>query len=139
MKAGEDVCSFDWLNGSWINKSMRQPVYENWSHLGEINWRGVSFKINSQDTVVLEKMELRKRDDGYYFIPTVSDQNNNLQVLFKIDSCAEGYFRARNDTHDFPQVIIYKRILSDSLVAQISGNINGQNKSIFFPMKRQAK
>lgn len=41
-----------------------------------------------------------------------------------------------NPKHDFPNKIIYKKITSDSIFAQIFGNENGVKKFENFPMKR---
>lgn len=41
-----------------------------------------------------------------------------------------------NPMHDFPQIISYTKITCDSLVAQISGEKNGQERKQAFPMKR---
>lgn len=139
MKISVNSCSFDWLRGTWVNNSLANPVYEKWYKEDGILLSGISFKISKGDTLVSEMMKLTEKEGDYYFVPTVKDQNNSQPVLFKIDSCLDGYFRARNDSHDFPQVIIYKRISVDSLEAEISGNINGKSKSIIFPMKKAAK
>lgn len=41
-----------------------------------------------------------------------------------------------NLKHDFPQIISYTKVTSDSLVAEISGTKNGQKQKQIFPMKR---
>jgi hypothetical protein len=41
-----------------------------------------------------------------------------------------------NSIHDFPQIITYTQITKDSLLAVISGKINGIMNSQDFPMKR---
>jgi hypothetical protein len=66
----------------------------------------------------------------------VKDQNAGLPVAFTLTQASENRLVFENPAHDFPQKITYTRITGDSLLAEISGTINSEEKSQQFPMTR---
>lgn len=74
-----------------------------------------------------------------YYIPTVKNQNEGLPVRFAAKTISENQLVFENPQHDFPQIIAYTKITSDSLIAEISGTKNGQKRKQTFPMKRMKR
>lgn len=74
--------------------------------------------------------------EGLVYIPTVKDQNVGLPIRFALASISNSQLVFENKEHDFPQMITYTQINSDSLVAEISGVENGKERKESFPMKR---
>jgi|GEM_PF-3228321 len=58
----------------------------------------------------------------------------NLYFKMEVKSMSETQLVFENLKHDFPQIISYTKVTSDSLVAEISGTKNGQKQ--IFPMKQ---
>lgn len=125
-----------WLIGTWENKTGMGVMYENWERHSSTELIGSSFMVEDQDTVELETLRLVQENTDLFYIPTVNNQNNQLPVKFRMVLFTDSVLRFENKGHDFPQIIEYRLINNDSLVAEISGNKDGQLKGSRFPMKR---
>lgn len=135
-KQTHDLDSLVWLVGTWENHTPRGTVFEAWKKVSEQELRGMSYMLNQEDTVVLETIQIIQEKDGLWYIPTVNNQNDGEPVRFEKTNLTDRMVQFENPQHDFPQVITYERVSADSLVAVISGNLNGQPRSHAFPMKR---
>lgn len=131
-----EIRKTDWLIGTWENKTSRGIIFETWTKMSDNELFGKSYFINEKDTVVFETIRLVQKTDGLFYIPTVKNQNDGLPVRFAAKSISETQLVFENPQHDFPQVISYTKITPDSLVAEISGMNNGQERKLIFPMKR---
>lgn len=126
----------DWLIGTWQNKTGQGVIYENWTKKSDKVFIGKSYLIAGRDTMVIENMQLIQKGDSIIYIPTVTNQNQNRPVRFSGRVVSENLLIFSNAKHDFPQTISYSMISKDSLVAEISGRVNGNFKRQIFPMKR---
>jgi hypothetical protein len=131
-----DLKKAEWLIGTWVNKTQRESIYENWSKTNDNEFSGKSYIIKEQDTIVFETIKLVQEQSGLFYVPTVKNQNEGLPVSFATKSISETEIIFENTQHDFPQIISYTKITSDSLVAEISGTKNGQERKQSFSMKR---
>lgn len=127
----------DWLLGTWEMKTPRGSVYETWEITGDNQLSGMSYMLNGTDTAVFERIRLVVEQDEIFYIPAVSNQNDGKEVRFRGSSISESELVFENPEHDFPQKIKYSLIRSDSLVAEISGEVNGQMRNQLFPMKKR--
>ncbi len=125
-----------WLIGVWENKTTRGSLYESWRKVSDKEFSGKSYTVKGADTVVLETVRLVEEQDQLYYIPTVSDQNNGKPVRFKLTRLTDEQFVAENPEHDFPQTITYTKRGRDSLMAEISGRLNGTLAKRMFPMRK---
>jgi hypothetical protein len=135
-KQTNEIKRAEWLIGTWENKTLRGSIFETWSKTNENEFSGMSYIIKENDTVVFENIRLVQEHDGLFYIPTVKNQNVGLPVRFSIKAISETQLVFENPQHEFPQFISYTKITSDSLVAEISGTKNGQERKQTFPMKR---
>lgn len=135
-KQTNDIKKAEWLIGTWENKTQRGSIYETWSKTNENEFSGMSYIIKEKDTVVFENIRLVQEQDDLFYIPTVKNQNDGLPVRFSTKTISETQLVFENPQHDFPQIISYTKITADSLVAEISGTKNGQERKQTFPMKR---
>jgi hypothetical protein len=67
---------------------------------------------------------------------TVKGQNSDKPVTFKLTNSTEKQLVFENPKHDYPKKIIYTQINEDSLVAEISGILEGKATSEKFSMKK---
>jgi hypothetical protein len=125
-----------WLLGRWENNSPDGNFSEVWERSNDSVFAGYSFVIIGKDTVSSETILLEQRGSSLFYVPTVSGQNNGQAVRFQLTTQTENQLVFENPAHDFPQTITYTRIAPDSLVAKISGLMNGKSHSRDFPMKR---
>jgi len=125
-----------WLIGEWQHKTARGILYERWKQTNDSLLSGKSFFLRDKDTVVLETIALKQDRQGLWYIPTVRNQNDGKAVPFRLTEVTASRMVFENPEHDFPQKIMYNRISADSLVAEISGTINGTMKQQRFPMRK---
>ncbi|WP_028295740.1 DUF6265 family protein [Olivibacter sitiensis] len=126
----------EWLIGTWENKTSRGSVYETWTKTGDNEFSGKSYILKDKDSVIFETIRLVQQQGGLFYIPTVKNQNDGLPVRFALQAISDSVLVFENAQHDFPQIISYTRISADSLVAEISGTKNGEERKQTFPMKR---
>jgi len=131
-----DIKKAGWLIGTWENKTQRGSLFETWSQLNENEFSGKSYMVKDKDTMVFETIRLLQEKEQLFYIPVVKNQNGGQPVRFALKSISENSLVFENPVHDFPQLISYTRITSDSLLAEISGTRNGQPRSQRFPMKK---
>ena len=122
--------AFSWLNGTW--KLEGKSVYEVWT-AGKQLPTGKSYKVNAGDTIMLEKMSLRKKGDDYFYVPDVAE--NKGEVEFKMTEITASGFVAENPQHDFPKIIRYKLIRKDGWVG-LSASIEGNGKVINYSFSK---
>ncbi len=125
-----------WLAGCWANRSGKITSYELWKKISDTLYEGKSFTIKGDDIAVDETMLLVQRGNDLWYIPTVKNQNDGKQVPFRLTSAENKQLVFENPGHDFPQKITYTQWSADSLVAEISGTIEGKQQSRQFPMRK---
>jgi hypothetical protein len=125
-----------WLIGTWEMKTKKGSIYESWMKVNDHELLGRSYMISGIDTNIFENMQLLYQNNKLIYMPTVKKQNNGLPIRFPAKNISVNKLIFQNTKHDFPQIITYTRTSADSLVAEISGSVNGQQRKLSFPMKR---
>jgi Domain of unknown function (DUF6265) len=136
IKYKNDIQKAEWLIGIWENKTQKGSIYETWTKSGDKEFSGKSYSVKDKDTIVFENIRIMQENKKLFYIPTVKNQNEGLPVRFASKTISENQLVFENPQHDFPQIIAYTKITSDSLIAEISGTKNGQKRKQTFPMKR---
>lgn len=131
-----NLSTADWLMGTWEIKSSKGVLYESWKKGSYNEFVGKSYIIKDNDTLVLETIQLINESDRIFYIPTVNNQNEGLPIRFEAKTFAKDSLLFENQEHDFPQNISYTKITKDSIVAKISGTVNGEVRSQTFRMRR---
>lgn len=132
--------SFSWLIGSWKMETKRGAIYEKWDVANDSSFSGESYIIRTtRETVPLEKIQLVRRGNEYFYIPVARGQNNDQPVKFTITNFNESGFVAENPGHDFPKRITYKLVTKDSIHAYIDGGPAMPDKKSDFYYSRQNK
>ena len=99
---------FNWLEGVWEMKlASGTSRLEIWKESDSNTLTGKGIKVSGKDSVLLESIDLVQKDDEYWYIPTVPDQNNGLPVHFRLVKEEGMKLIFENSLHDFPQRIIY--------------------------------
>jgi hypothetical protein len=123
-----------WLLGQWGNTSSEGILFESWVQHHDSLMQGRSYFIRGRDTISSEVIHLVQRGDSIYYIPEVKNQNEGEVVKFQLTYSDTKTLVFENSAHDFPQMITYKLVSDDSLVAEISGLMKGERRSEKFPM-----
>ena len=133
------IADIKWLAGKWQQTIKEGTLFENWTVASTDSMAGVSGLINGKDTIVTERIALTCRDGAIVYSPTVNGQNNNQPVPFTLTRSTADSFIFENPAHDFPSMITYVRINTDSLIATISGNPGGKPMSESFYLGRVSR
>lgn len=126
----------EWLIGTWESKTSKGSIYETWCRANKNELSGKSYILRGKDTIVFENIQLIQENYSLFYIPTVENQNDGLPVRFATKTITETQLVFENAQHDFPQIISYTKINTDSLLAEISGTKNGKKRKQMFAMKR---
>lgn len=124
------------LLGEWQNITPEGVLTEKWEQKNDSVYIGSSYFIEGRDTSFSETIRLEQRGNQLLYIPTVTDQNSGQPIEFKLFAASPTYVSFGNPQHDFPSKITYTLVTRDSLVAEISGDMNGKANTQQFPMKR---
>jgi hypothetical protein len=125
-----------WLIGNWKDSLAEGFSSETWTKKNDTCFTGVSYFLKGKDTVSKEFIQLVLTGDSLYYIPVVKDQNKGQSVKFTNTLLNANQMVFENPLHDFPQKISYFLIKTDSMLAEISGTLNGKFRSVKFPMTR---
>lgn len=125
-----------WLIGNWQRISEDGILTEAWIQLNDSTFSGRSFFVSKGDTLSSELISQEQRKEKLYYIPIVADQNGGKAVVFAMTSQTDSSATFENPEHDFPQKIYYQFQKPDSLIADVSAVINGNQKVINFRMGR---
>ncbi len=127
----------NWLVGQWENKMPEGLLVENWKKENDSTFSGSSYFINAKDTVHSESIRLTQKEEELIYTATVTGQNDDQPVDFKLTSDTENSFTFENPAHDYPQKITYKKVDQNNLTATISGKQQGKESQESYPMKRK--
>ena len=113
------VKEFGWLAGTW--KLSYKETYEVWKISADRKMlQGISFRMKGADSIITERVKIRKGQNSFYYIPDVA--GDQQEVYFKITSQSEKGFTAENPQHDFPKIIRYQLQTNGALKAEIEGD-----------------
>lgn len=124
------------LRGTWAMQNRKGLLFEEWEKSGDSEINGKSYRLNQNDTVLLERVKIKKEGNDIFYIPSVQNQNQGQPVFFKLITAEDNKFIFENKLHDFPQRIIYNLVSNDSIVARIEGSKNGMSGGSDFFFKR---
>ncbi|MBC8884359.1 hypothetical protein H9X57_16225 [Flavobacterium piscinae] len=93
----------NWFLGRWENKTPDGTFSEEWKVENDTVLKGESYFINGKDTLFAETVRLVQRQSDLFYIVTVSNQNEEKPVAFKLTSSISDYLVFENPEHDFPK------------------------------------
>jgi len=131
-----DFKSLDGILGTWKMETRRGPMFEQWTRTNSEKFQGKSFRLNNQDTLVMERIELSFSGGSIVYRPIVTGQNDGKAVEFKLISNTDSHFVFENKEHDYPQRIIYHFKSKDTLNARVEGTKDGKEMGSNFPYVR---
>lgn len=121
-----------WISGCWKGGDKIQSE-EQWTKIAAGTMLGVARTIKDGQTASFEFLQIRQKGDDILYI---AQPNGGTAVSFKLVKLNPNEAIFENPEHDFPQRIIYVRVIDGSLLAAIEGTEKGKPKRIEFPMKR---
>lgn len=118
------------LVGTWKMESAKGILFESWQKVSDSVLKGISYKLNGKDTVLLEQVDLVRRGMNIQYIPVANGQNNGEAVIFTLSKTQQDIYTFENLSHDFPQVIVYRLPENNTLHAWIEGKVGEKNKRV---------
>lgn len=132
-----ELNQLQWLLGTWETKTPKGSLYETWTRKSDTEFQGKSYYLKNKDTLLFESVRLVEKDKKLHYIVSVKGHNKQLPVDFASKEIKDpASLQFENPLHDFPQKITYKKQGKDSLLAEISGMMNGKMASQKFPMRK---
>lgn len=129
----------EWILGSWKGVLGKGVSAERWYKQDDSTFAGAGAFIKGNVTLSQEHLQLTQTGDDIYYIATVKGQNNDAPIKFRMTTLTDRMMVVENAEHDFPQKITYTLYGGDSLMAEISGKVNGTVRSEQFPMKKDLR
>ena len=131
-QASPEMAKLAWISGCWKSEG-NIHTEEQWTKLEAQSMLGMGRTIANGKTVFHEFLQIRERADGIFYI---AQPNGEAAVPFKLVKINDTAAIFENPQHDFPQRIIYQRMIDGSLFAAIEGEEKGKPKRVEFAMKR---
>jgi len=129
--------SLDWLGGCWGGTVNQRDFREQWSPLRGTILLGVGSTVYQGKPQSYEYLRIEPRADGVYYVALPSGQKEAAFKLMSITTDDKDMtFTFENAEHDFPQRIQYRRGTEGWLYATVEGKLNGEDKTVIYPMRR---
>ena len=132
-RVDDALATLRWMRGCWRQHQARVVTDEQWMapHGGAM--------IGMSRTVIADRIRAWEAlrlvvDSGR--IVYIAQPNGGTPVRFRATTMSDSMAVFENPEHDFPQRIAYRRVRSDSLIAQVSGAANGTTRRMDIPMHR---
>lgn len=126
-----------WILGEWIQTDSIIRFHEKWELTPENTFEGFGYLMADADTIFAEDLQIKISGSDIYYIPTIMNQNDGKEVLFRLDSLGDNIMVFVNPQHDFPSKIVYSHPTTDSLHAWIEGLDKGKLRREDFRMVRK--
>ncbi len=134
VASAASISDLAWLSGCWDMSNQETGSGEQWMPPAGGTMLGVNRTVRDSKTVAFEFMRIVERNDGELeFIASPSGQSTTSFLLVSLNN---GEVIFENPDHDFPQRIIYRLLSDEDLLGRIEGTINGEQRTVDFPMKR---
>lgn len=132
-----ELTSLAWLDGCWRGEVAQHEFREHWMPLRGGMMVGAGHTVMQGKTQDFEYLRLETRTDGVYYVAIPSGKK---ETSFKLSATAiddkDTIFTFTNSIDEFPQRILYRRGLDGWLYATVEGKVNGENRTVIYPMRR---
>ncbi len=122
-----------WLTGCWEQSSPDRTVEEHWLPPRGGTMINVGRTVRADSLFEYELVVLRERGERLAYEAHPSGQETATFLSRELSDTTAVF---ENPAHDFPQVVGYRLIGPDSLLAWIEGTRNGRVRRVEFPYRR---
>lgn len=107
------------LKGTWQIENKQQ--FEVWTKQGEENLSGFSYKMKSEEKVILETLSIVVKNGQIIYQATVPNQNQGKTIQFTLNPKVKNKLSFENLSHDFPKKIQYTQLSESQLFVEVLG------------------
>jgi hypothetical protein len=125
-----------WLTGAWTTVRGARTIEELWNEPRGGVMLGTGRTTQGEKLVEFEFLRVVQRGGSLVFI---AQPNGVPPTEFALAAHGADSVRFENPKHDFPQVVCYRRVGTDSLVAVVSASSGGKTQAIRFEYRRPAR
>lgn len=129
-----DVNDRSWMSGCRAANGRGTGSIEYWTAPAGGTMSGVSRTVANDKTVAFEYLRIAADEKGN--IALISSPPEQETLRFELLSLSPRDVVFENTEHDFPQRIIYSLDSDNNLQGRIEGSINGQARTVDFPITR---
>jgi hypothetical protein len=129
----DDLNRLRWLSGCWELRSGSRLVEERWTPPRGGLMLGMSRTSRNDSIIEFEQVRIETRPAGVFYVASPSRQ---ATAEFRASALLDSAVTFENPEHNFPKLIMYRRVGRDSVVASIAGPRGGQTGTITYPFRR---
>ena len=123
------------FEGKWIMPKGNKFIGEEWVKISDTYLENKGYFIKGTDTVITERVTLKKINGEIFYTSTVEGQNDQKPVDFKLTSINGSIYTFENPLHDFPKRIVYDFTTAGSLHAYIDDGTASKSRVDFYYKK----
>ena len=128
------VAGMSWMTGCWSYIGAEPGSGEQWMTPAGGSILGMSRTVEDGETVAYEFLRIAEDDEG---IPALfALPSGQAATTFALLRHSDNEVAFENPGHDFPQRVIYRLTPGPTLIGRIEGTVNGEARSVDFPMKK---
>ncbi|HWM28264.1 MAG TPA: DUF6265 family protein, partial [Woeseiaceae bacterium] len=134
LAGNPSVDGLNWMSGCWVSIDEEAGSGEQWMLPAGGSMLGMSRTVRDGKTVAFEFLRIAEDNDGSIVLTALPSGQQMATFAMLRQSGNEVVFE--NLQHDFPQRVIYRLTPEGMLVGRIEGTVNGDSRSVDFPMKQ---
>jgi hypothetical protein len=128
------VAGMSWMTGCWSYVGAEPGSGEQWMTPAGGSMLGMSRTVKDGETVAFEFLRIAEDDEG---VPALfALPSEQAATTFTLLRQTDNEVAFENRGHDFPQRVIYRLTPGPTLIGRIEGTVNGEARSVDFPMKK---
>jgi hypothetical protein len=140
-KGQDALASLAWLEGCWKGAVTHREFTEQWSAPSGDAMRGTSRMIVDGVSQGDDALRLEKRADALYYVITPAGHREEAfrfvgRSVDTIEGLSDEIFTFENPAQPFPQRIAYRHTAGGALYAEVSGKVNGADRTVIYPMRK---
>ena len=128
------VADMSWMAGCWSYVGGEPGSGEQWMSPAGGSMLGMSRTLSDGETVAFEFLRIAEDDEG---IPAlIALPSGQRATTFTLLRQSDNEVAFENSRNDFPQRVIYRLTPGPTLTGRIEGTVNGEARSVDFPMEK---
>ena len=128
------VDGLNWMSGCWASVDGEAGSGEQWTLPAGGSMLGMSRTVRDGKTVAFEFLRIAEDNNGSIALTALPSGQQMTAFAMLRQSGNKVVFE--NLQHDFPQRVIYRLTPERMLIGRIEGLVNGDSRSVDFPMKQ---
>lgn len=124
--------SFKKLEGRWKLNIDSVSRFEEWKMIGANHLKGRHYKVQKQDTIPMEYLEIRKYKSVWVYTVLAAGEDPNKKVFFALTKVKGNEYHFENQSNEYPKRIVYEITGDKKILAWIDeGDIPGSFRMNF--------